>query len=325
MGFQDAIGDSDVINGLSIKFLKLLGMWNAINKYRTTGKRAVVTKIHVIGSLLITVPYVVCQLQSFFNIEFDVQKLTFVYLHPLPAASLCCRILIFWYRMESICRLYNLLRKDFFNIPHEISGDVRRIYEKVSRLSNLCCTFVFLLLGGVEILYLFFPGMSVDYIQHHTGSMAAVKTGRKKIFGGWYPVPMSEYTEELSSVYNPMVTITLGIGIIVLIIAAVQILLSSDLHFAIYRSEWYKADVEFRKAAQMLMVGTRRNVNLTALGMYPVNLETLEALPVEQRNEQCPSISVSNQHLHLTPSLRCLLHLIQLGSLPGVPWRNQSL
>ncbi|CAH1401787.1 unnamed protein product [Nezara viridula] len=169
MGFQDAIGDSDVIDGLSIRFLKLIGLWNAINSYRTTGKRASVPKIHLIG-----------------------------------------------------------------------------------------------------------------------------------------------YTDELRSVYNPMVTTTLGLGIIVLIFAAVLISLGSDpsvlfqiaqvfsfvfievslfclgsslietasseLDFAIYSSEWYKADVEFRKAAQMLMVRTRRNANLTALGMYSVNLETLEAI-----------------------------------------------
>ncbi|CAH1401786.1 unnamed protein product [Nezara viridula] len=169
MGFQDAIGDSDVIDGLSIKFLELLGMWKAINGYRTTGKRDISTKIHMIV-----------------------------------------------------------------------------------------------------------------------------------------------YTDELRSVYNPMVTITLGIGVIVLIFTAVQIMLgsdpsvifqtaqvfslvfievsvfcigssligtaSSDLDFAIYSSEWYKADVEFRNAAQMLMVRTKRNANLTALGMYTVNLETLEAI-----------------------------------------------
>ncbi|CAH1401788.1 unnamed protein product [Nezara viridula] len=109
-----------------------------------------------------------------------------------------------------------------------------------------------------------------------------------------------------------MVTITLGLGIIALIITALQLWLgsdpsvifqiaqvfsfvfievsmfclgssligtvSSDLDFAIYSSEWYVADVKFRKAAQMLMVRSRRNANLTALRMYPVNLETLEAI-----------------------------------------------
>nr|XP_024217341.1 odorant receptor 24a-like [Halyomorpha halys] len=111
-----------------------------------------------------------------------------------------------------------------------------------------------------------------------------------------------------------MVTITLGIGIMVLIIAAVQLLLgktsdpsfifqlvqvfsfeflevslfclgssligtaSSDLQFAIYCSDWYKLDVRFRKAAQMLMIRTNRNATLSAMVMYPVNLETLEAI-----------------------------------------------
>ncbi|KAE8573539.1 odorant receptor 24a-like [Halyomorpha halys] len=403
MGNEDAIKDSDVINGLSIRFLKLFGMWNAINEYRSNGKRTAVINVHTFGTLVITVPYVVCQLQSFFMIEFDIQKLTFLYLHPLPASSLCYRILVFWFRMGTLCRLYNLMRNDFFNIPEHVKTGVKELYKKTSKMSNTCCMYVFIWNAGIEILYLFFPGMSVEYIQHHTGSMAEVKTGKKKIFGGWYPVPMSEfpyyeiifvyesicllwaatllavyfclffqllmclygqfvvlgyrfanlkvddadrkirknnpynrnnssriyeelhqillehqkllrYTDELRSVYNPLVTISLGIGVIVLIIGAVQILMgktsdpgtifqiiqvfsleimevsllcfgssligtaSSDLQFSIYCSDWYKADVKFRKAAQMLMVRSRKSSTLTAIVMYPVNLETLGAI-----------------------------------------------
>nr|XP_024217340.1 odorant receptor 85b-like isoform X2 [Halyomorpha halys] len=122
------------------------------------------------------------------------------------------------------------------------------------------------------------------------------------------------YTDDLRKVYNPLVTVTFGIGILVLFMGALQILLgktcdlsflfqlfqivsfqfievslfcfgssrietvSTDLQFAIYSSDWYKADVKFRKAAQMLMVRTRKSSTLTAIVMYPVNLETLGAI-----------------------------------------------
>ncbi|CAH1406937.1 unnamed protein product, partial [Nezara viridula] len=119
------------------------------------------------------------------------------------------------------------------------------------------------------------------------------------------------YSKELRSVYNPLVTLTLGIGILVLIIGAMQCLLgntrspvflfkmikvfvfqgvemtlfcfgssfiqtaSSDLQFAIYNSEWYKASIPMRQALQIMMIGARKGVGLTAIRMYPVNRETL--------------------------------------------------
>nr|XP_024217339.1 uncharacterized protein LOC106690053 [Halyomorpha halys] len=86
------------------------------------------------------------------------------------------------------------------------------------------------------------------------------------------------YTDDLRKFYNPLVTVTLGIGILLLFMGAVQILLSTDLQFAIYCSDWYKADVRFRRAAQMLMIRTRKSSTLTAIVMYPVNLETLGAV-----------------------------------------------
>ncbi|CAH1406941.1 unnamed protein product [Nezara viridula] len=120
-----------------------------------------------------------------------------------------------------------------------------------------------------------------------------------------------EYSKELRSVYNPLVTLTLGAGILVLIIGAVQYLLgnarsplflfkmfnilvfqgvemslfcfgssfiqsaSSDLQFTAYSSEWYKASIPMRQALQIMMIGARKGVGLTAIRMYPVNRETL--------------------------------------------------
>ncbi|KAE8572941.1 Odorant receptor 55, partial [Halyomorpha halys] len=53
---------------------------------------------------------------------------------------------------------------------------------------------------------------------------------------------------------------------------------SSDLVFAIYSSDWYKADVKFRKAAQMMMMRARKGEALTAVRMYPINVETIMSI-----------------------------------------------
>ncbi|CAH1401789.1 unnamed protein product [Nezara viridula] len=396
--------DSDVIDGLNIRFLKLFGMWKAVNEYRNTGKRNLIIKIYIFGSFLLTVPAAIFQTQSVFTIEFDIQKATFMYMHTLPAISLCCRIIVFWFRMDSQCKLYDLMRSDFFNVPERLRARVREVYKDTNRLSNFCCLVPFIWNTGIEIWFIAFPGVSVEYIQHRTGSMSAVTTGKWKILSGWYPFHVEDYpyyqivfvyeslcllwaanvmamyfslfyqilmclyaqfvvlgfrlsnlkvdfidsntrsfktsdenetnsrinkelneilrdhqkllryAEKLRSIYNPLVTMTLGIGILILIIGAAQLLLgktsdpsflfqlfqifsfqfiemslfcfgsslietaSTDLHFAVYCSDWYRADVKLRKAIQMMMVRARKSTNLTAIAMYPINMETLGSI-----------------------------------------------
>ncbi|KAE8573621.1 Odorant receptor 44 [Halyomorpha halys] len=401
---DEGIEDSDILEGLNVRYLKIFGLWKVINDYRKTGNRNGIIKFEVFCTFILTLPYVICQYMSYFNIEVDIQKATFLNLYPLPALQMCCRIAVFWFRIDIQCRLYDLIKKNFLNIPEGSRAQIEEIYKRISKVSNMCCMATLIVNATIVSLYVVNPGISVDYILYHTGSMTEVTTGRKKILGGWYPVPMAEspyyeiifvyeaicilwgglflavyfslyyhvlvclyahftvlgfqienlkmksvknggskscikrdqnnnsivyenlidiirdhqkllrYFEELRTVYNPLVTLTLGIGVIVLIIGAIQFLLgksinpgfifqisevfalqglevcmfcfgsssieaaSSGLQFAIYSSDWYKANVKFRKAAQMLMVRANRGVSLTAIRMYPVNVETLMAI-----------------------------------------------
>ncbi|KAE8573609.1 odorant receptor 24a [Halyomorpha halys] len=398
MSYPAEIRVSDVIQGLDIRFLIRSGMMRFINDYRTTGKMNPMIKIHLIGTFIISLPYMVFQCLSLFKVQYDIKKGTFVILHPMAAFQIYCRILVLWFNIERQGKLYNIIRKDFLNIPKEMSHDASELYKKQNRTSNLCCNATFLWNASIELVYIFFPGVSVDYIENREINKKVVNTGKNKIFSGWYPVPMSEYpyyeiiyiyeamcllwastllglyfcmyfqllmclctqyvalgyrvanlkidpviykldkkykssiyqelcqivkdhqkllsyTDELTSVYNPLVTMTLGIGIAVLIIGAIQFLLgktsdpeiifkliqmfsfrtffevsmfcfgssrieeaSSDLQDAIYSSDWYKADTNFKIGAQMMMIRAKKRVNLTALFLYPVNLATLGSI-----------------------------------------------
>ncbi|KAE8573622.1 odorant receptor 10-like [Halyomorpha halys] len=398
MDNQGAILDSDIIDGLDMKYLKFFGLWKIINDYRTTRKKNSILKFKVITTLFLTIPYIVSQYLSYWMIEVDIQKATFLNLHSLPALQICCKVLVLWFRIDSQSRLFNLLKKDFFGIPKSKEGEAKSIFSKMTSECNKLCSAAFLINTSVVILSIIDPGISVDYIMYHTGNMHAVTSGKKKILGGWYPLPIDKspyyeavfvyeilliiwggillavyvclfyqvlmclyaqfsvlalqvstlkysyiqdgkgresvnsklykelyevikehqkilrYAEELRSVYNPLVTMILGVGIFVLIIAVFQFLFgstgnpmfifrslqflayqgievsmfcfgssyiqnaSSDLHFAIYSSDWYKADVKFRKAAQMMMIRAKKGVTLTATRIYPVNVETIMAM-----------------------------------------------
>ncbi|KAE8573097.1 odorant receptor 10-like [Halyomorpha halys] len=399
---MEAMRDSDVIDGLSIRYLKIFGIWKIINDYRTTGNKNMILKIQVIVTVMLTVPSILSQCLALLVIEVDIQKATILNFHALPALHALARHLVFWFNIDSICRLYNLMRKDFLE---KTVNDIERekvefIYRKFSREINTTCLVVFIVINIAGSFILIFPGISVDYILYHTGSMSAVTTGRKKLSTGWYPLPMDtspcyeivvlyegilvtwtassiivfmclyyqllmclhaqfamtvshvstlkidykyeknniessftnhqvysrlyrilqdhqkllSYAAELRSVYNPLVTMILGVGMSVLVIGVFQFLFgqtgdlvfvgraflyvlyqsvevsmfcfgslfvqtaSSDLQFAIYSSDWYKADVKFRKAVQMMMIRAKNGETLTAIRMYPVNAETIMAI-----------------------------------------------
>lgn len=184
------IEDSDIIDGLSVKYLKIYGLWKVINDYRTTGKKNVIIKLQLLGTLLLAFPCVSSQIISYFVIDIDIQKVTILYFNTLPALQMCCRILIFWFCIRGQCGLYSLLRKDFLEIPKQNQAET--IYKEISKTSNFCCTMSMIVNGSIAALYIIYPGIPVDYVLYHTGNIANVKTGRNKILGNWYPIPMAE-------------------------------------------------------------------------------------------------------------------------------------
>ncbi|KAE8573093.1 Odorant receptor 54 [Halyomorpha halys] len=192
MNQQAPITDSEAIEGLNIKYLKFFGLWKIINDYRITGKRNIMLKVQLVVGLMFTVPYVVFQYISFFFIDVDVEKMAFLTLHTLPGTQMCCEILLIYFRIDSECRLFNLIKKDFIYIPENKRDLAGRILTKIGKNSNILCIGVFLVNLITLIFAVNFPVASVDYILYHTGNMDAVTTGRKKIFGGWYPLPMDK-------------------------------------------------------------------------------------------------------------------------------------
>lgn len=192
MSQEATVKNLDVIEGLGIKYLKFFGLWKIINDYKRTGKRNTLLKFQLIVGLMFTVPYVVFQYISFFFIDVDVQKVAFLTLHTLPGMQMCCEILVIWFRIDSQCRLFNLIKKDFLYIPENKKAVAEKILTKIAKKSNLLCIGVFLVNSVTFLFAVNFPVVSVDYILYHTGNMDDITTGRKKVFGGWYPVPMDK-------------------------------------------------------------------------------------------------------------------------------------
>ncbi|CAH1406934.1 unnamed protein product [Nezara viridula] len=74
MSHQPIIKDSDIIDGLSVRYLKLYGLWKVINDYRETGKKNVIIKFHLLATLVLALPSIISQMISYFVIDIDIQK-----------------------------------------------------------------------------------------------------------------------------------------------------------------------------------------------------------------------------------------------------------
>ncbi|CAH1406935.1 unnamed protein product [Nezara viridula] len=55
MSYQPVIKDSDIIDGLSVKYLKFYGLWKVINDYRTTGEKNAMIRLHIWGTIFLVV------------------------------------------------------------------------------------------------------------------------------------------------------------------------------------------------------------------------------------------------------------------------------
>ncbi|KAE8573738.1 odorant receptor 10-like [Halyomorpha halys] len=396
MSVHTPIKDSEIIDGLNIWYLKLFGLWKVINDYRTTGKKNSIINLQLTITLAYSIPYILCQLMSCYFIKMDLKKITFIFLLTLSKIQICIKVLVVWFFLRIQCRLSNLMKKDFIDLPEHKKSEAKQIFKKIAFQTNLLSVAAFIINTSYYIVSIGFPDTPVDYILHHTGNTFRATTGRMKIVGGWYPIPFDKtpyfeiiffyeasmmmwvgtflavyvslfyqtlmclyaqfavlgiklttldsgdgkekiwksdserynellaiikyhqkllrYADELRLVYNPLVTMILGTGVFVLILAAFQFLFgtttstifivksliflpyqaievcmfcfassyletaSSDVLFAIYNSDWYKADIKFRKSAQMMMIRAKKGETLKSVSIYPINVETMMSI-----------------------------------------------
>lgn len=234
MSDHTPIKDSEIIDGLSVRYLKVFGLWKVINDYRITGKKNIIMKLQLAITLMYVVPYISCQLLSFFIIDMDLQKVTFITLHTLGDIQICCKVLVIWFRLDKQCRLANLMKKDFLQLPEYKKPAARKIFKNIAWQSNLLCIAALTINTSYYIVSITNPDTSVDYILYHTGNMFEVTTGRMKIMGGWYPLPIdrSPYYE-IIYVYESTLFIWVGTFLAVYVSLFYQTLMCLYAQFAV--------------------------------------------------------------------------------------------
>ncbi|CAH1399727.1 unnamed protein product [Nezara viridula] len=240
MIYQERLQKSDLFYGLNIAHLKFYGLWDGINDYRSTRKTSRMFKLNMTLSTLYVFPYV------------------------------------------DQCDLVDLLRVDFLSsIPDSKRHHVNSIYQQNAFRCNIFTVLAFT--GNVLtiITWTILPGFDTE----KTG------TGRKKILSGWYPVPYSEspwyeivfgyeVSSDALSTFKLMMYFSFALIEITLLCVSSSFVESASMAIqdSVYSSDWYSADKAFATTAQMIMIRAKRPVTLTALKMYPVNMETMIAI-----------------------------------------------
>ena len=180
MSNKNKITSSDILDGMSVLHLKIYGLWEGINTYRTTGKKSLLF-IFIIWSAIITAaPYLIFQMSSLLFIKVNLQAAIFVYINGVPGFQIMTKIIVFWINFPEQCKLFDLIRVDFLTcIPRHKEIRAREIYRRISNKFNAYTVLAFSVHVTMLVSWTAFPGLD-------SGS------GRMKVMGGWYPFPYSE-------------------------------------------------------------------------------------------------------------------------------------
>lgn len=184
--------ESELIDGLSIRYLRYYGQLRVINEYRTRGRIHSFLILQIILTAVIIVPFTLFQFICPLYIDIDIEKATILTLHTLSCIQSYAKPGVFLFYAKIQSGLFDVIRRDLLTcIPPEKQAEASRIYKKISSRSNLFCFLAnFTNFLGTSA-WCSSPGIRSEYIAFHVGNMNEVTTGPVKILGGWYPIPFT--------------------------------------------------------------------------------------------------------------------------------------
>lgn len=191
MAFSEVVKEGDLMDGLSIFFIKYLGIWNIVNTYRTSGKLNLVFKLQWFVTIL-CLSFPIFQIMCPAFIQIDLEKATIIMLNTISFLQMMFKQGVFWMNLKDHAILLEVMTKNIItSIPEHKKAHAKRIYKKVSRKCNFWCLTAVVITFVAVSVWTMNPRIMSEYIANHVGNMKDVTTGPKKILGGWYPVPFT--------------------------------------------------------------------------------------------------------------------------------------
>ncbi|XP_014261573.2 odorant receptor 22c-like [Cimex lectularius] len=187
---MEPLEESDLVEGLSVNYMKYSGLWKIINDYRVTGKKNILLKIGLLISFLFPGHYVMFSLSSIFFSEVDFQAATMFVLNPCSGLQSVLKVLVFWFGLHSQCQILNMMKKDFLRcIPKDKAEEAKEIMKKIAIRSNYFC------IAGISanaicvLVWNFIPILRSQYFREELNiKLDNMETNTpNKILGGGYP------------------------------------------------------------------------------------------------------------------------------------------
>ena len=189
----EPLTEHNVVQGLNIKYLRLYSFLDILNDQIVYGRKNFIAHLLIVVTFLLNGPLIFMQFLGHAMTQVDLQKMTVMHSTSMACLQMTIRYTLLYIRLEKQCKLYGLVRKDFLkSIPESKLEEAKKIYNTYSGIANFFCKTVLLINTFGILLWGTSPSISVDYLQYHTGSIHAVKSGPQKLLGAWYPVPMGE-------------------------------------------------------------------------------------------------------------------------------------
>ncbi|XP_066904021.1 uncharacterized protein, partial [Halyomorpha halys] len=219
------VSRSDLLEGLSVIHLEVFSLWTALNTYRKSSKKSYRLLAYIIFTVVVVSPYLISQILCAFYIKMDLQMAIYLILNTMPPYQAFTKMGVFWFRMEEMATLFDLLREDFLTcIPPHKKSKAKEIYRSITKRSNLFCFLAFFANTMTVVTWIAMPGFDTNL----------EGTGRKKIIAGWYPFPYSETPYyEVVVTYESVLMVWFGLSLCPYECFLVQLLSGLCAHFTV--------------------------------------------------------------------------------------------
>ncbi|CAH1399726.1 unnamed protein product [Nezara viridula] len=312
MIYQERLQKSDLFYGLNIAHLKFYGLWDGINDYRSTRKTSRMFKLNMTLSTLYVFPYVdQCDLVDLLRVDFlssipDSKRHHVNSIYQQNAFR--CNIftvlaftgnvltIITWtilpgFDTEKTGTGRKKILSGWYPVPYSESPWYEIVfgYEVIlicwhGSLVSLYESFLLILLVALYSHFIVLGYHTSTLNKNYKGLIKTKDDATNNIaFNMELRKILLDYNKLLSdalSTFKLMMYFSFALIEITLLCVSSSFVESASMAIqdSVYSSDWYSADKAFATTAQMIMIRAKRPVTLTALKMYPVNMETMIAI-----------------------------------------------
>ncbi|CAH1397549.1 unnamed protein product [Nezara viridula] len=219
------LSQSDLLEGLRVVHLQVFGLWHALNTYRSSSKKSYKLLVYIISTLVVVAPYLVSQILCAFYVKMSLQMAIYLILNTMPTFQAITKMGVFWFHIEEMSILFDLLREDFLTcVPPHKKSRAKEIYRSITKRSNMFCFLAFFANTITVVTWIAMPGFDTNL----------KGTGRKKVIAGWYPVPYSETPYyEVVLTYESFLMVWFGLSLCPYECFLVQLMSGLCAHFSV--------------------------------------------------------------------------------------------